>query len=92
MDCDFCLFFKDDGIKLHISPIFLIFGDQLILLGKLPKVIIAAETIDLKRDFITSLTSGKRPRKTAAGESGKHALKNGMRSCGIIIQKLCELT
>jgi len=69
---EFCLFFKGDGIKLHISPIFLIFVDQLILLGRLPKLIIAAETLHLKRDFIKSLTSGKRPRKTVAGGSGNH--------------------
>ena len=74
---EYCLVFKDDGVKLHISPIFLIFGDQLILLGRLPKVITAAETLHLNRDFIKSLTSGKRPRKTVTGESGNHASKMG---------------
>lgn len=61
---EYCLFFKDDGVKLCISPIFLIFEDQLILFGKLLKVITVAETLHLNWEFIKSLASGKRPRKT----------------------------
>lgn len=74
---DYCLFFKNDGVKLCTSPIFLIFGDQLILLGRLPEAITAAETLHLDQDFIKSLTSGKRPRKTVTEESGNHASKVG---------------
>lgn len=74
---EYCWFFKDYGVKLHISPISLIFGDQLIFLGRLPKVITTAETLHLNKDFIKSLISGKRPRKTLAGENGNHVSKMG---------------
>lgn len=74
---EYCWFFKDYGVKLHISPISLIFGDQLILLGRLPWMITTAEILHLNKDFIKSLTSGKRPRKTVTGENGNHASKMG---------------
>lgn len=76
----YCWFFKDYGVKLHISSISLIFGDQLILLGRFPKVITTVETLYLKKDFIKSLTSGKRSKKIVTGENGNHASKMGWKA------------
>lgn len=88
---EYCLFFKDDGVKLCISPIFLIFEDQLILFGKLLKVITVAETtFELGIYQITHIW--KKAKKNSDLVRVEIMPKNGMKRCEIIIQRLCELT
>lgn len=84
--------FKDNRVKLRISPISLIFGDQFILLGSdyCAKSDYNCRNSTFEQGFYQITHIWKKAKKNSDWREWKSCLKNGMESCGII-QKLCEL-
>lgn len=87
---EYCWFFKDYRVKLHISSISLIFGDQLILLGNCQKWL-QLQKVYIWTRILSNHSHLEKGQEKVTGESGNHASKLGWEAVELLksYENLC---